>query len=156
VSVAFRRDCDEEHLEPRFELPIPVGPNLVTQRGLSQIEAHVVRCEARVVAETDELQINDAKRDLRYWRKRLVTAEIAPTPPSDQVAFGSRVTFEMNGAVRTISIVGGDEAEPANGYIAFSAPLARTLMGAVAGDFAGKQDAIEIVEVGICPSSDLA
>jgi transcription elongation GreA/GreB family factor len=146
-------------LEPRFELPIPAGPNLVTQRGLRQIEAHVARCEARVAAETDEMQLNDAKRDLRYWRKRQITAEIAPLPPSDQVAFGSRVTFELNGAVRVINIVGDDEAEPANGYIAFSAPLARALMGTVAGDvadFAGKQDAIEIIEVSICPSSDLA
>ncbi len=33
MSVAFRRESDEEHKEPRFELPIPPGPNLVTERG---------------------------------------------------------------------------------------------------------------------------
>jgi len=33
MSVAFRRESDEEHKEPRFELPIPPGPNLVTRRG---------------------------------------------------------------------------------------------------------------------------
>ena len=33
MSVAFRRESDEEHLEPKFELPIPPGPNLVTPRG---------------------------------------------------------------------------------------------------------------------------
>ena len=38
MSVAFRRDSDEEHLEPKFELPVPVGPNLVTARGLALIE----------------------------------------------------------------------------------------------------------------------
>ena len=38
MSVAFRRDCDEEHLEPKFELPIPVGPNLVTGRGESRVQ----------------------------------------------------------------------------------------------------------------------
>lgn len=154
VSVAFRRDCDEEHLEPRFELPIPIGPNLVTLRGLKQIEAQVTQCEARVAAETEELSLNDAKRDLRYWHTRLATAQIAPPPSLDQVAFGSCVTFRLNGAVRVINIVGNDEAEPTNGYVAFSAPLARALIGTVAGDltdFAGKLDAIEIVEVGICP-----
>ena len=26
MSVAYRRDSDEEHFEPRFELPIPPGP----------------------------------------------------------------------------------------------------------------------------------
>lgn len=154
VSVAFRRDCDEEHMEPRFELPIPVGPNLVTRRGLKQIEAQVVLCEARVAAETEELSVNNAKRDLRYWRTRLATAQIVPPPSLDQVAFGSCVTFQLNGVVRVINIVGDDEADPANGYIAFSAPLARALMGAVAGDladFAGKQDAVEIVDVSIFP-----
>ena len=37
MSVAFRRDGDEEHLEPKFEIPIPPGPNLVTARGLALI-----------------------------------------------------------------------------------------------------------------------
>ena len=37
MSVAFRRDSDEEHKEPRFELPIPPGPNYVTERGLALI-----------------------------------------------------------------------------------------------------------------------
>ena len=39
MSVAFRRESDEEHLEPKFELPLPPGPNLVTSRGLKLIEA---------------------------------------------------------------------------------------------------------------------
>ena len=30
MSVAFRRDSDEEHLEPKFELPIPPGETVVT------------------------------------------------------------------------------------------------------------------------------
>ena len=34
MSVAFRRESDEEHLEPKFEQPIAPGPNLVTARGL--------------------------------------------------------------------------------------------------------------------------
>ena len=42
MSVAFRRDSDEEHLEPKFELPIPSGPNLVTARGLALIGARPV------------------------------------------------------------------------------------------------------------------
>ena len=42
MSVAFRRESDEEHKEPRFELPIPPGPNLVTARGLKLIfQRHV-------------------------------------------------------------------------------------------------------------------
>lgn len=153
MSVAFRRDSDEEHKEPRFELPIPVGPNLVTPRGLKMIEAQVIQCEARVATETEELALNAAKRDLRYWNTRKSTAQIAPPPPADQVAFGSRVTIRMNAKDRVINIVGDDEADPASGCIAFSAPLARALMGTIAGDivdFAGKADAIKIVGVSTC------
>ena len=150
MSVAFRRESDEEHKEPRFEIPIPVGPNLVTPRGFAMIEAEVARHTVRVEAETEELALNEAKRDLRYWRSRIATAQIAPTPPDGEVGIGSSVTFRLNGNERTIHIVGDDEADPAKLYIAFSAPLARALMGGIAGDwvdFGGKEEAIEILVV---------
>jgi transcription elongation GreA/GreB family factor len=150
VSVAFRRDSDEEHKEPRFELPIPPGPNLVTPSGLSQIEARVRELETLVAGEARETELADRQRDLRYWRTRLATAQPAPPPPMDQVAFGSRVTFRLKNKSRTIILVGDDEADPAAGKIAFSAPLARALMGAAIGDFAdfgGEEEAIEIVKI---------
>jgi transcription elongation GreA/GreB family factor len=150
MSVAFRRESDEEHKEPRFEIPIPVGPNLVTARGLRLIQERVTELEAEIAAGADEARLAEAKRDLRYWRTRLATAERAPRPPEDEAAFGSRVTFRLNGATRTLDIVGDDEADPAQGSISFSAPLARALIGASPGDFAdfgGKADAIEILEV---------
>ena len=151
MSVAFRRESDEEHKEPRFELPIPPGPNLVTAAGLKLAETRVAELEAKVAAETDELALADAQRSLRYWRTRLATAELAPPPPADEAAFGSRVTFRLNGAERTVDIVGDDEADPAAGKLAFSAPLARALIGGGPGDaadFNGQTDAIEILAVG--------
>ena len=150
MSVAFRRESDEEHKEPRFELPIPVGPNLVTAAGLALAEAQVAALEAEVAAERDETRLAEAQRALRYWRTRLATAELAPPPPADEAAFGSRVTFRLDGQERIVDIVGDDEADPAAGSIAFSAPLARALIGAGPGDFSdfgGRADAIEIVAV---------
>jgi transcription elongation GreA/GreB family factor len=150
LSVAFRRESDEEHKEPRFELPIPVGPNLVTLNGLAQIEARVADLEALVKAEGDAARLEEAKRDLRYWRTRLATAQPAPPPPRDEVGFGSRVGFRQKGALRQVDIVGDDEANPSAGRISFSAPLARALMGACVGDlvdFAGQAEAIQILEV---------
>ena len=147
MSVAFRRDSDEEHKEPRFERPIPLGPNLVTRQGLAQIEARVAELEARE-DESDAEAAEAAKRDLRYWRTRLATAQLAPPPPEDEVAFGARVHIRMNGVDRTIDIVGDDEADPANGRLAFTAPLARALIGSIAGDrvsFGGKPDSIKVV-----------
>ena len=151
MSVAFRRESDEEHKEPRFELPIPVGPNLVTANGLAQAQARVEALEALVAAETDEATLEESKRELRYRRTRLATAQLAPPPPEDEVAFGSRVGFRQDGALRRIDIVGDDEADPSAGRISFSAPLARALIGACAGDrvdFAGRTEALEVVEVG--------
>lgn len=150
MSVAFRRDSDEEHKEPRFELPIPVGPNLVTASGLAQIEARVAQLEALVAAECGEPALEESKRNLRYWRTRLATAQLAPPPPADEVGFGSRVTFRQNGAERRIDIVGDDEADPSAGRISFSAPLARALIGAAVGDlvdFAGLSEALDVIKV---------
>lgn len=150
MSVAFRRDSDEEHKEPRFELPIPVGPNLVTAGGLALIRSRVAELEALIAADPDEAALEEAKRALRYWNTRQATAELAPPPPPDEVGFGSRVGFRQDGAVRRIDIVGDDEADPAAGRISFSAPLARALIGACVGDlvdFAGRAEALEVVEI---------
>ncbi|NJR78687.1 GreA/GreB family elongation factor [Sphingomonas corticis] len=151
MSVAFRRESDEEHLEPVFELPIPPGPNLVTGRGLALIAAKVDALEAQVAAAADAEAAKPLRRELRYWHTRRATA-IETAPRGDGVVgFGSRVTLVLAGKERTVTLVGDDEAEPAAGLLAFSAPLARAMMGAEAGEtlpFNGREDAIEIVAVG--------
>ena len=150
MSVAFRRESDEEHKEPRFELPIPVGPNLVTANGFALIEARVAALEEELAGVPEPLRREEAARELRYWRTRRATAELAPSPPENEVALGSRVHFQLGGSERTISIVGHDEADPARGRIAFSAPLARALIGAEVGDlvdFGGKAGAIAVTGV---------
>lgn len=152
VSVAFRRESDEEHLEPRFELPIPAGPNLVTGRGKRLIDEKVVALAAAIAGGADETRLAELRRDLRYWHTRQTTAELAPPSGDGRIGIGARVTFRLNGAARTITIVGADEADPAAGLIGFAAPLAQALIGGEAGervDFAGRADAIEIVEVAV-------
>ncbi|MEG3164944.1 GreA/GreB family elongation factor [Sphingomonas sp. PB2P19] len=150
MSVAFRRDSDEEHLEPKFEMPIAPGPNLVTPRGLALIGERVEAIEAAIEVETDPVALEVLKRDLRYWHTRQTTAELADAPEAGEVGIGSTVRVRMNGAERTIAIVGGDEAEPGADRLAFSAPLARALIGAMVGErvaFNGRDDAIEILEI---------
>lgn len=129
MSVAFRRESDEEHREPRFELPIPPGPNLVTARGLTLIRERVAEREAALADAVGESR-EAVARDLRYWHTRANTAVLTPAPPQDQVGFGSRVRVRLKGGERWFTIVGDDEAEPAAGLIAWSAPLARALAGA--------------------------
>ena len=156
MSVAFRRESDEEHLEPKFEIPIPPGPNLVTARGLAQIKAKVVELEKLLPTLSDEDAIKAARRELRYWGTRQATAQLAPAPAGDIVEFACTVTFRQGGKERTIRIVGDDEADPAAGLISFSAPLVRAMIEAEQGEsvaFGGKPDAIEIVAITV-PDAD--
>ena len=151
MSVAFRRESDEEHLEPKFELPIPPGPNYVTPAGLAHIEARIAHFEALHEAGGTEDQLKALKRDLRYWRQRQSSAVPAPPPAPGKVGIGSRVTFILRDKQQTMTITGHDEADPANNKIGFSSPLARALLGMTAGlfaDFGGEEEAIEIIEVG--------
>ena len=134
MSVAFRRESDEEHLEPRFELPIPPGPNLVTPRGLLLIEERVAELEARLARDLSEDERKAVLRDARYWRSRAASAQLAPTPSGDRVAFGTRVTYERDGQSQTVEIVGHDESDPAANRLAFTAPLVRAMLGAEVED----------------------
>lgn len=133
MSVAFRRESDEEHKEPRFEIPLPAGPNLVTARGRALLDAKVLEIEAAVAAAGDDTR-EELKRELRYWHTRQTTAEIAPPPEDGVVGIGSRVTVRTNKAKRRLEIVGADEADPATGRVGFQAPLAQALMHAEVGE----------------------
>ena len=134
MSVAFRREQDDEHLEPKFELPIPHGPNLVTARGLALIETRLAEVEAQLTPELSEEERKKILRDARYWRHQAASAQVVPTPDGQTVAIGTVVAIEQDGKPRTIEIVGHDEADPQNGRLVFSAPLARALMDAEEGE----------------------
>lgn len=150
MSVAFRRDSDEEHLEPKFEIPIPRGPNLVTERGLVMIRARIAEIDVLLQTLEGDDAIKAAKRDWRYWTTRAATAELAPLPTGDTVEFGCTVVIAFKGKTRRIAIVGDDEADPVQDRLSFSAPLIRAVMGAEVSDllpFAGQDDAIEVLEI---------
>ena len=149
MSVAFRRESDDEHLEPKFERPIAPGPNFVTPRGLALLGEKVAELEAAIAAAA-ETDLPALQRELRYWHTRQTTAEVAAPPAPGEIGIGSHVTYRLAGQTRTVEIVGGDEADPAQGRIGFQAPLARALMGAEVGervDFGGRAEAIEVVAV---------
>lgn len=152
MSVAFRRESDEEHLEPRFELPIPVGPNLVTARGLALIIERIANLEAQLERSEDPAVRTAIQRDLRYWTTRQITAEVGPVPRGDRVELGTEADILLNGKLKAFQIVGDDEADPAAGLISFNAPLSRAMLGAEVGEvipFGDVIDAIEIVDINV-------
>ena len=156
MSVAFRRESDDDHKEPEFELPIAVGPNLVTPRGLRLLGEEVARLETEIAKTADEEARKKLQRRLRYFHTRQSTADVQVPPSDGSVGIGSRVTYRLNNAEKTMTVVGGDEADPALGCVAFSAPLARALMGAEVGEsveYQDRGDAIEIVAVETDPET---
>ncbi len=154
MSRAFVKEPDG--LEAFDELPerlVSSHPNLVTEEGLAAIESEVARL-SRAYAEAqgagDRAALNVAARDLRYWTARRATAELMPPPAdSDEVRFGSRVTFERaDGRRQTYRIVGEDQADPAKGTMSYVSPLARALLGKSVGDTARQgADEIEILSI---------
>lgn len=153
MSVAFRREGDDEHKEPKFDIPLPPGPNLVTARGLAIIRAKVAELEAALEAASDDEARNAVRRDLKYWRTRETSAEIAPIPDEEEVAFGSRVTYRLGGKTATVDLVGSDEADPP-ASIPFTAPLAQALIGLAGGesDMFGEREVI-VVSTGPIPAA---
>ena len=150
MSVAFRRECDEEHLEPSFELPIPPGPNLVTPRGYALIEARNAELEDMLATALGEDERKAVLRNARYWRHQLASAQPAPIPDGATVAIGTRVTIDRDGQSRTFEIVGHDESDPASDRISFASPLARALIGAEVGqpcDFPNSDQPITIIAI---------
>jgi transcription elongation GreA/GreB family factor len=131
-------------------VPIPAGPNLVTPRGRRLIDERVVALAAEVAATEAGPELDRAKRDLRCWQTRQVTAELAPAATGEIAELGTIVRFTLKGKERSLTIVGHDEADPAAGLIGHSAPLSRALLGSAVGDvieFAGDPDAIMIRDI---------
>lgn len=152
MSRAFVREQDgQDVFDDLPDRPLSPYPNLVTAQGLAAIEAEVARLQAALpdVGEDREARAR-LGRDLRYWQHRLSSAELVPPPPDTRtVHFGSTVTIARDdGARRTYSIVGEDEADPAQGRISYVSPLARELLGKPVGEVvAAGQGEAEIVAI---------
>jgi transcription elongation factor GreB len=164
MSKAF---TDEEAAElPQVvpaRAPLPPGvPNYVTARGLGLLRdelAALQRERERLERELADVELARALAALALRRTeleaRIASAELVAPPErgDDEVRFGANVTVAGgNGERRRHQIVGVDEADPAQGRVAFISPLARALLGRAVGDTVlfraprGEEE-LEIVEV---------
>jgi len=140
MSRAFVKEQDDVP-EDLPERPVSSNPNFVTARGLGLIDAEIDSCRkllAQGQHDQNKAAISRASRDLRYWTLRRSTAQLveaAKTPA--MVGFATRVSIERDdGRKQAFSIVGEDEADPSNGLIAHTSPMARALMGKAVGEYA--------------------
>jgi transcription elongation GreA/GreB family factor len=138
LSRAFVKDDDPTGgAAVLSDRPISPHPNLVTQRGLRQIEEQVASFERELAnPEAGPEAQGRAARELRYWSARLATARLeAPPAAPAEVRFGTAVTvLGGDGRQHRYMIVGEDEADPDTGRIAWTSPVARALLGAEEGD----------------------
>ena len=158
MSVAFTKEEDSESAAADLpDRPISPHPNLVTAKGLAQLEAELAAARAAYTAAqasgevgADRTAMARATRDLRYYGARRASAQlIEPDLSLDTVQFSRKVTFEReDGRRQTFAIVGEDEADPTKGSVSYNAPLARALMGKTIGDIATVAGAeVEVVAI---------
>jgi transcription elongation factor GreB len=141
MSRAFTKEEREELplVVPRAPLPEGV-PNYVTQRGLDLLRAERATLEATRPSAGEPSGSGAALA--HHARLSALDARIAAAQlldpgalPHDEIRFSAAVTLlGPSGQKRRYRIVGVDEADAAAGRIAFTAPLARELIGKRVGD----------------------
>jgi len=164
VSKAFTKDDDgaaELLVVPRA--PLPDGtPNYVTPRGLRRLQTEQTALERERIAlegsnALDRLpRLNALGQRAVELQARLAGAELVDprSQPQDCVRFGAEVRVRHeSGEQSSYRIVGVDEADAAAGLLAFTAPLARALLGTRVGDLVElrtprHREELEVLEIG--------
>ena len=180
MSKAFTRetDSDIDDDEEAGLPPLPAGgKNYITPQGYARLRGELLQLmddERPKVVEAvhwaarngdrsengdyiyGKKRLREIDRRIRFLTKRLEIAEV--TDPSvhagrDQVFFGATVTYaDESGQERTITILGIDEADSAQGQVSWISPIARALLKAKEGDVvklvtpAGAQE-VEVLRV---------
>jgi transcription elongation factor GreB len=178
MSKAFTKETDaqDDELEEADSLPVH-QKNYVTPFGLHTLKdelRQLVQVERPKVVEVvawaasngdrsengdyiyGKKRLREIDRRIRYLRKRVESAEVvdpARQKSLKQVFFGATVRFVRNDDTeQTITIVGVDEADLAQGKISWLSPVARALMKAQIGDAITLHtpsgvDEIEVLEI---------
>lgn len=177
MNKAFTKETDDEdELEPVPQLPVGLK-NYITPAGYQRLRDELDqlwKVERPALVQTitwaasngdrsengdyiyGKKRLREIDRRIRFLSKRLDNAEVvdpAQRVACDQVFFGATVTVSgQDGATRTYSIVGVDEADAGRGLISWVSPLARALLKARADDVVtllvpGGMEELEVVEV---------
>jgi transcription elongation factor GreB len=160
MSKAFTRETEGDD-DDDIALPdVPAGgKNYITPAGFARLRAELLQLmddERPKVVEAvhwaakngdrsengdyiyGKKRLREIDRRIRFLTKRLEIAEV--TDPAvhhghEQVFFGATVTYaDESGAERTVTIMGIDEADSAQGQVSWISPIARALLKAREGD----------------------
>ena len=160
MSKAFTKESDREDGELEEPDPLPAqAKNYVTAAGMAALHEEFRKLlyeERPKVVETVSWAAGNGDRSengdyiygkkrlreidgrVRYLTKRIESAEVvdpARQKNRDQVFFGATVEYvRKDNTEHSVTIVGIDEADLANGKISWLSPVARALMRAHVGD----------------------
>ncbi len=183
MSESYLTESDEDDEESLIDtsLQIPAGTkNYITPAGFRRLQDELDqlwKVERPTLVQTitwaasngdrsengdyiyGKKRLREIDKRIRFLAKRLENAEVidpAARKESDQIFFGATVTVcGLDGAHRTFSIVGVDEAEPARGLVSWVSPLARALLKARVDDsvnlrLPGGSDELQVISVAYC------
>lgn len=158
MSKAFTTEFDttDDDDQPEAELQVPLGAkNYITPAGFRKLQDELDqlwKSERPALVQTitwaasngdrsengdyiyGKKRLREIDKRIRFLAKRLENSEVVDPAlriECDQIFFGATVTVcGLDGENRTFSIVGVDEANPAQGLISWVSPLARALLKA--------------------------
>jgi transcription elongation factor GreB len=144
VSKAFTKDDSAAEVLVVPRAPLPAGaPNYVTARGLQKLHAEQDELEAQrakldAADPSDRVPLlNALTQRLAALHERISIAHVIAggNQPQGEVRFGATVVVRnAQGKDAEYQIVGVDEADATLGMVAFTAPLARALLGKRVGE----------------------
>lgn len=162
MNKAFTKEADDadEDEAPSASLSLPAGgKNYITPGGYARLRdelldlidnqrPQVVEAVYWAASNGDRSEngdyiygkkrLREIDRRIRFLTQRLEIAQV--TDPavhhgSEQIFFGAHVTYlEAKGTSRSVTILGIDEADSAQGQVSWVSPIARTLLQARVGD----------------------
>ncbi len=146
MSRGFVKEGDQEELPvipPRAALPSGVS-NYVTPKGHQALleEKKSLEEEKKNLSKENEREHRQAAMfidgKLKLLNQRINSARIITTndQQQDEVRFGATIVFNNGQIQQQFQIVGVDEADIKKKKIAFTAPIARALIGKKEGDLA--------------------
>ena len=160
MSKAFTKESDQDEdddLPPAA--PVPGGKNYITRAGYDRLRSElfalideerpkIVEIVHWAASNGDRSEngdylygkkrLREIDRRIRFLTRRLEIAEVVDASlhhGGDQVFFGVTVTYaDDSGAETTVTILGVDEADSAQGQISWVSPVARALLKARVGE----------------------
>ncbi|MFN7123111.1 MAG: transcription elongation factor GreB [Hydrogenophaga sp.] len=160
MSKAFTKESDQDE-DDELPSPPPVqgGKNYITRAGYDRLRAELftlIDDERPKMVEIvhwaasngdrsengdylyGKKRLREIDRRIRFLTRRLEIAEVVDASQhhgGDQVFFGATLTYaDDSGAETTVTILGVDEADSAQGQISWVSPVARALLKAKVGD----------------------